>query len=397
MKVKKLWAIILSMLVVGVLTFSVFGCAPEVEKEKVFKIADINAFSGPAAPWGWMLQHSLEMAAEDINELGGIKVGGDYYKVEVPRYDHAYDPSVAVSVTRKAIYNDGIKYAFILGGGNIYAVNDLLQSEKVISFGVALGTGWIGPKYPYTFKPYHDIADSLDVILEYALQKHPDYNRIAIMYPDDDMGRDTAARTVPIAEAGGWEIVDVIYSDRATTDFYPALTGLLAKGVDIIEFGGTPPSQQALIIKQARELGFKGIFTFPDAGMELTTIEPIAGIEALEGSLGGPMYVEMPTAVGKSWQERYVARAGGLYPWTSWSYDAMFLLKAAIEKANTFDADEVMEALETVSFDGTSGTISFGGEDVYGLNRAFLLDVYVVEIINGELTQVHHGIARRWR
>ena len=99
MKVKNLLSIVLSLLVVAVLTVGASGCAPEVEKEKVFKIADINAFSGPAAPWGWMLQHSLDMAAEDINELGGIKVDGDYYKVEVPMYDHAYDPSVAVSVT----------------------------------------------------------------------------------------------------------------------------------------------------------------------------------------------------------------------------------------------------------------------------------------------------------
>ena len=181
MRVRKLLAIMLSLAVLGILVVGASGCA--AEEENVFKVADLNAFSGPAAPWGWMLQHSLDIAAEDINEAGGMTVGGKTYTVEVPRYDHAYDPAAAVSVTRKAVYDDGIKYAFLLGGGNIYAVNDLLQSEKVISFGIALGTGWIGPKYPYTFKSYHDAADSLDVILEYALMKHPGYSKMAIMYP----------------------------------------------------------------------------------------------------------------------------------------------------------------------------------------------------------------------
>jgi len=395
MKAEYRW-MVLSCLMVGFLVASLLGCAPAAPKEKVFQYADINAFSGPAAPWGWMLQHSLNIAAEDINAAGGIKVGGEAYMVEVPMYDHAYDPSVAVTVMRKAIYDDGIKYASVLGGGVIPSINDLVQSEKVCIFGAAGGISWIGPKYPFTFKTYWDLSDSLDVILEYALKKYPNYKRIAMTYPDDDVGRDEAKFTPQIAKAHGLEVVDIIFSARATTDFYPALTGLLAKGVDIIEVGGTPELQHGLIIKQARELGFKGLFVRSD-GFTPEVVAETCGLDALEGHLGGPQFVEMPNDIGKRWAQRYVERYGSLQSWTVYHYDGMFLLKAAIEKANSFDTEKVVPILETVSIEGALGEVSYKGKEVYGLNRLFVLPVPVVEMVNGKQVQVYSAIASRWR
>ena len=111
----------------------------------------------------------------------------------------------------------------------------------------------------------------------------------------------------------------------------------------------------------------------------------------------GPQYVTLPTKVGKSWAERYIKGYGSLQHWTSFSYDAVLLLKAAIEKAGTFDTTKVCSAMETVTVDGCLGKVSYGGKKVFGLDRAFILDVGVVQIVNGKETEVHHGYAKRWR
>lgn len=364
--------------------------------EKVFKYGHVSSFSGPAAAWGMMVQYSLEIAAEDINAAGGIRVGPDNYKVQIVKYDHAYDPTVTASVVRKAIYDDKLKYLDILGGGVIPSVNDLCQREKVVILGTAAGTKWIGPKYPYTWKPYHDVADCLDVILEYATKKHPGYKRIAGMYPDDELGYDMGDKMPTIAKTAGYEVADVVYSSRDLSDFYPTLTRILAKGVDIIDVGPTPGSQQGAIMKQAREQGFKGIFVCPDT-LDVKTVSGIAGMPALEGTLASPQYVTMPTEVGRRWAERYIERYGSLQSWTAFNYDRLMLLKAAIEKADTLDTTKVCDTMETVSVEGCMGKASYGGKSVYGINRIFILDVGVVEIVNGKEAEVHHGYARRWR
>lgn len=364
--------------------------------EKVLKYGNVSSFSGPAAAWGLMVQVSLEIAVEDINRAGGIKVGDDHYKMEIVKYDHAYDPTVGVSVVRKAIYDDGLKYLDVLGGGIIPAINDLCQREQVVVLGTAAGTKWIGPKYFYTWKPYHDLADSLDVILEYATKKHPTYNKIAGMYPDDELGYEIGDKMPKIAEAGGFEVVDTVFSSRDVTDFNPTLTRILAKKPHVIDVGPTPGSQQGYIMKQARDLGFKGIFVCPDT-LDIKTVSEIAGMKALEGTLAGPQYVSMPTEIGKTWAERYKKKYGSLQSWTAFNYDRLLLLKAAIEKAGTLDTTKACQAMETVSVDGCMGKAGYGGKSVYGINRVFILNVGVVEIINGKEVQVHQGSARRWR
>jgi len=67
--------------------------------------------------------------------------------------------------------------------------------------------------------------------------------------------------------------------------------------------------------------------------------------------------------------------------WTGQQYDNLWLLKAAIEKAGTLEPEKVATALGEVSIDGIGGKISYGGQDVYGLPRAFITDIPVGEIV----------------
>jgi branched-chain amino acid transport system substrate-binding protein len=379
-------------------SFLLLVCLGKVgwSKERTVKYGHVSSFSGPAAAWGMMVQESLEIAMEDVNAGGGIKIGEDSYKLKIIKYDHAYDPTVTVSVVRKAIYDDGVKYLDILGGGVIPAVNELCQREKVVILGTAAGTNWVGPKYFYTWKPYHDLADCLDVILQYASKKHPSYNKIIAMYPDDTLGYALGEKMPQIAEAAGFKVIGTLYNARDVTDFNPTLTGVLAKGPNIIDLGPTPASQQGYIMKQARNLGFTGIFVCPDT-LDVKTVSEISGKKAMEGTLAAPQYVEMPTDVGKKWAERYINRYGSLQSWTAFNYDRVMLLKAAIEKAGTLDTTEVCNAMENLTIDGCMGKASYGGKNAYGINRFFILDVGVVEIQDGEQVEVHHGFATRWK
>ena len=149
----------------------------------------------------------------------------------------------------------------------------------------------------------------------------------------------------------GFDVLDPVKISGDETDFYPVLTPLIKKGVDIIDIASPGPEDASLIIKQARELGYKGMFAHADAP-NIDDYAKVAGWEAVEGFLGAPVYTEL-TDVGKAWQTDYMAKTqGDTSTGPTADYDSILLLAAAIEKAGTVDPDAVNKALPTVSVDG---------------------------------------------
>jgi len=394
-KRKGLLTTILGLLITGVLIFSLIGvggCGPK--EEKVLKIGHLSAFSGPAAAFGWIIEPALEIAADQINAAGGIKVGNDNYMVEILKYDHQYNPDVLASVYRKAVYDDGVKYMIIMGGGVIPAVNDLIQKDKVVMFGLGGGTAWCGPDYPYTFRIMHDAGDNTDVMLQYIDKEQPGSHRVAVMEPDDDMGHAVMEDLLKVYKLHNYDVVYSGFIDRDAQDFYPLLTSVLAKNPDIIEFAVTV-GQTGIFYKQARELGYKGIFIYHD-GLDANGCAAISGWEAMEGTLNSPECVIMPTERGKAFKDEYTIRYGS---WTTSpviSYDTLFLLKAAIEKANSLDTTKVMEELDKVSVEGCFGTLKFAGMGRVGANRLVTITVPVAQVINGKEVDVFAAFPNEW-
>lgn len=94
----RLWKLVLPSMVA-----LVAGISGPAFAEDVIKYGLVSAFSGPAAAWGAMGEVNDQLAIEDINAAGGIDVGGKKYKLELVKYDHAYDPTKGVTVVRQAV------------------------------------------------------------------------------------------------------------------------------------------------------------------------------------------------------------------------------------------------------------------------------------------------------
>jgi len=373
------------------------SCQGGKEGEKVFKFASLTPLSGAWAEWGFPIQYSLEIAVEDINAAGGIKVGDDYYKIEMVTYDNVGDPTVTASAARKAIYDDGIKYLFVTTTDQAAAINELCNDEKVLLFCDGPYRNYIGPQWPYSFQCWFEFVESEGAMLDYIQQKYPQYKRVAIMCSDDDRGHTAADDFKQFAPSRGFEVVDVIFTEAETTDYYSVLTQLLQKGVDIIDVDGHAFASQGYIEKQARELGFKGIFIHPDT-LSVPVVSDIAGIGAIEGDIGATQLIEMPADIGKSWADQFTQKYGSFEYWPSFKYDTLLLLKAAIEKANTFDTEKVMDELGKVTVNGLSGPVSFGvNKFTGGIPRSIKLKMYVVQVQNGELVEVYSGFSPLWQ
>ena len=70
---------------------------PPLAQAKDLIVGVGTALSGAAAPSGLGLLRAMELAAEDINASGGIKVGKESYQIKLVVYDHKYDVQEAVA------------------------------------------------------------------------------------------------------------------------------------------------------------------------------------------------------------------------------------------------------------------------------------------------------------
>jgi len=386
------WLLALVLVVVGSLATTSCGPTATVEEEKVFKFAHLDGFSGEAAAWAWMSQTSMEIAVEDIEASGGLVVGGERYKIEIVKYDHAWDPSIAYTLAKKIIYKDGIKYIHVDSDEEVLAILDLTNQEKVILLPICGDLDYIDEAHPYTWLHYPLPLDSMEMMFEYCAEAHPEYHRTIGIYPDSAAGYLDDEDLTEATAHHGWEMLDSVFIPHGAPDFYGTLTPILTKEPDVIELGLTPPGQQAVIIKQARELGYDGIFMFSDT-MDVAYLTEMCGIEAIEGSIASPQFVDFPTDTGKRWAERFTARYGSLQGWCAWEYDYFMLLRKAIEKADTFDTEKVNEAMDEVTFDGVFGPTMYKSQD----ERFLVFKDGVVEIIDGEATDVYLAYPPRMR
>ena len=124
--------VLLLMVAINLLFSPCVGTTAEIQ---VIKIGILGYLSGPALAWGLAQQQSGRIFVNEINEQGGILVGGKRYKFEIVAYDDK-NPSGAVSAIRKMIFDDGIKHTFgpLMSSGWV-AVQSVTTPNKILNFG----------------------------------------------------------------------------------------------------------------------------------------------------------------------------------------------------------------------------------------------------------------------
>src|SRR5215471_18098228 len=89
--------------------------------------------SPSAASYGVELQRGAEMKTDEINKAGGLKIGGDVYKLKLVAYDQKAQAAEAATATNKLVFQDKTKY--IIGnavGATCNAAQTITEPNKVL-------------------------------------------------------------------------------------------------------------------------------------------------------------------------------------------------------------------------------------------------------------------------
>jgi branched-chain amino acid transport system substrate-binding protein len=381
--------VLVMLLTIGVAPAAAQTPAPA---PKYLTVGGLTALSGPAAPWGIMMQNSWQLLVDQINAAGGITVNGQQYLWQLKVYDHELDYSKALTLARRLVQEDKAIAILHFDGGCIKAAQEVTEPAKVITFAYATPSkDIINPDKPHTFM-YGLDADGAAVLYPW-IAKNTEIRNIAIYQPDTWTGDATA-------DAAEWAIgqtdLKVVYDgrgDETATDFYSPLTAILATKPDLLDVSNWDPATGALIIKQARQLGFKGALHIitPD----FPTLREVAGWENVEGAYLSPVLVNENDAM-KKFKAAYIERYGEenwVGPITYSTYDGLYWITQAIQGCQCLDGTEIANYMATMKTTSIYGSpCYFGGEKRYGIAREPLYPFYVSQVQNGEVVEVISGV-----
>jgi branched-chain amino acid transport system substrate-binding protein len=359
--------------------------APSSGMADTLRLGVISALTGPGAAWGIPIEAGPQIAAKEVNEKGGLKVGGKTYTIEITAYDDKYKAADGVTAATRLIEQDHIKYIFgPLGSAPMMAMKPLLEQSDVIALSNSYSDKVIDKDTKHIFRVLPTTREFIDPMVKWVRENRPGLKKVAIISPNDETGWASQALQKTYYAKYDFKIVAAELFERTLKDFQPLLTRVMAANPDVIELDTTPPATAGLVIRQARELGFKGQFD-KIGGPGVPEIVAAAGSGFAEGTIA---YVG---ADASSPKYKYLEKEYGmLHPppmnsFTVFFYDAAHMLFDAMQKAGTVDdVAKVRAALQAITpYQGMQGTLRWIGKDYYGSDHQILAPVFVGQIVNG--------------
>lgn len=331
--------------------------------------------------YGWDAERGIKLAVEEINAAGGVEVGGEKRPFSVDVIDtRDLEPGVPVSDALLAVEKLILekKANFILGGPvrseAALAAMPLLSKYKEVSI---VSTGVLSPKYTDLVKEHYDkykycfrihgearwlVGEILACFQE--LKTKYGLNRLFEMVQDVAWARASGKIINTVAAKKGFDVLGMEVYPTGTTDFSMGLLAAKKKKAQILNIWMDMP-QSSILLKQWYAMKIP-VLPF---GSTLAAAEQPGFWKATEGkgeytlcnvvnagnapSNATPWTMKFYNAYKKRW---------GIAPeglGSSSSYMAVYVLKDAIERANSLNSDKVVAALEKTDMMGVYGRIRF--------------------------------------
>ncbi len=345
--------------------------------------ADPIVIGCPTALSKWFgkgAKESITMAVEEVNAAGGVNVGGAKRPFKLVSIDtRDSDPGVptadSIMAIEKLILEN--KPVAILGAPNRsevmltamelnakYKVPQIATLAKSPAFQKKVATDY--NKYKYVFRLTESVISLVKYHADYIVQlgKERGWNKVFAVYQDTATGKIASKVILGMLGKGGWETVGKEAIPAGTNDFsIPLMKVKQSKAeVMLIIFDSDEVvvliDQWATMKIPAMAVGLAGPLLDRTLAKTLgNKVESVALHVCEPGSFPVPSIpksVAFYNAYKKRWGH-YPEGVGGQGP----SYDSVYVLKAAIESANSLDPDAIVKALEATNMAGAIGHITF--------------------------------------
>src|SRR6202161_1109426 len=244
------------------------------------KIGNIMPYSGPASAYG-VIGKTEAAYFKKINDAGGI----NGRKINFISYDDGYSPPKAVEQARKLVESDEVLFIFnSLGTPSNSAIHKYMNAKKGPQLFVATGaTKWNDPKdFPRTMGWHPNYQSETQIYAKYLLKNKPDA-KIAVLYQNDDYGKDYLKG---LKDGLGAKAATMIVAEESFETSEPTIDSHVVKlkssGADVFVDIATPKFA-AQAIKKAGEIEWKPLHFLNNVAASVGSVIKPAGFENAQG------------------------------------------------------------------------------------------------------------------
>lgn len=325
----------------------------------------IGPMTGSLAVYGTHVANGVNLAVEQINESGGIEIGGTAYQLAIESKDDQGDSTECLNAMNSLI-SDGIQ--LVIGSatsGCTSAITSVANSEGVVMITPSGTADSLTTSMDYVFRTCFRDSFQGELAAQYA--KDSGYTKVGIVYCSGDTYsaglRD--AFTASCGEKGIEVVAEESVASMAEVDYSNQFNKMVAAGAELVFTPFYYDVMGPYLVPQARQAGFDGVLLGCDGVDNTETTIPNGMDLSVYNNL---MFVnhyatELSTSdISKKFVENYEAKYGETpNNFDALGYDAVLVYKAAIESAGAFDAAAVQAALADTSvvYECASGTFSF--------------------------------------
>lgn len=325
------------------------------------KVGLLHSLTGSMAISEKSVRDAEVLAIKEINAAGGV----NGKQIEYVEEDGASEPSTFATKAEKLIDSEGVSTIFgCWTSSSRKAVKPIVEEYgSLLWYPVQYEGMESSSNIVYTgAAPNQQIVPAIDYLLDQG------YKKFFLLGSDYVFPRTANMIINAQLEAKGAEAVGEEYADMDQTDFAAIISKIEAAKPDVIinTLNGTG---NVSFFKQMSEKNYTSndymTMSFSIAEEEVATI----GADILKGHMVSWNYyqttdTEKNKEFVKAYKDAYGENRVTSDPAEA-AYDAVYLWKAACEKADSFEPEDVIKSVESgeISFDAPEGTVTIQGDN----------------------------------
>ena len=316
-------------------------------------------------------KNGYELAKKRINEMGGVKVGGKTYKIDIKYYDDESTPARGAQLAERLIVQDGIK--FMLGPYSSGLTKAIAPVTEKYAIPMVEGNGASRSLFNKGYKYLFAVLSTSDFYLREAVNlaaevakkngKDPKSLKVALAIENDPFSQDIRAGVLEDAKRWGMKVVIDDKLPPELSDMSATLTKVKVLRPDLLVISGHSKGA-TLAIKQISQKKINVpmlAITHCEAAKVIKNFGPLADYTLCAAQWAPPLtYKDKWFGSASAYAKRFEKEYGYVPPYQAAESSASVLVYAdALARANSFDTEKVRDAIAATSIETFYGNVKF--------------------------------------
>ncbi|MBO8434962.1 MAG: ABC transporter substrate-binding protein [Tyzzerella sp.] len=353
---KKFLATIMAMAMV----FSLAGCGSggnqSSNDDDTFVIGGLGPITGGAASYGISVKQGAEVAINEINEAGGVKVGDRTVKLALNFKDDENDTETCITAYN-ALMDEGIDA--LLGtvtSAPCIVIKDYTAQDGILQITPSGSAIDCITDADNVFRLCFTDPLQGKTMADFAVNDLGHKNIAIIFNNSDEYSTGLKDAFVSEAESLGANIVSTQAFNEGDVDFTSQLTAIKNANAEIL-FVPVYYEAVSYIAQQAKDIGLNLPLIGGDGWDGV--LKQVTDTSTVEGAIFLSPFLSTDPSVANFVNAYETAYKSTPDQFAADGYDVVYVMKAAMEKAGSTESADMIKAMTEIEVDGITGKVKF--------------------------------------